>query len=548
MLAAVDDPKLRAAVDHALAAWDSYHGTRRLFDRDASLWTGADESKWLGWLDVEALAARVPEYVAAAQAVRGESFAHVLVLGMGGSSLCPLVLAHAFNRVEGWPSLHVLDSTDPGQILGIERSLDLSKTLVVVSSKSGSTLEPNLLMERLLESVTGAVGERAALHRFVAITDPNSSLEAVARQKGLRAIVHGIPSIGGRYSALSPFGMLPAALAGIDVTKLFASARAMAAACRAEPASTNPGVALGVALGTLARLGRDKICIDAQPALATVGAWIEQLVAESSGKLGKGLVPIAGERLPTREACSADRVFVALELAGHEDPAREAALDALEAAGNPVFRLELPDLHALGGEFLRWEIATAVACSLLGVNAFDQPDVEAAKVAARELMAEWERSGHLPEASTPVAVDAWINVAIVGLLGKIQEGDYFTVQAFLPETARITAALETLRMAVRDGQRVATCVGFGPRFLHSTGQLHKGGPDSGVFLQITCDDKEDCGVPGSKAGFSVVKSAQAAGDLKVLHERGRRVVHVHLTGDVEHEVERLAATVSRFAG
>lgn len=541
MLAGVRDPDLAAAVDSAAARWDAESGTPRLFARDASLWTGGDEARWLGWLDPAEAGAGLDDWMRLADGLRGE-VADVLVLGMGGSSLWPLVIARTFARTEGRPALRILDSTDPAEVLAAERAVDLARTLVVVASKSGSTLEPALFLDRLFASVSDVTGPVEAGSRFVAITDPGSGLERTARQRGFRAIVPGMPSIGGRFSALSAFGMLPAALCGAPVAGILASARTMASRCRDLPARENPGVLLGCALAALARRRRDKVTIVASPGIGALGAWIEQLVAESTGKRGMGLVPVDGETLGPPEAYGSDRVFVAMILASDADVARDRRLEALATAGHPVLRIDVREATDLGGLAYQWEIATAVAGAILGLHPFDQPDVEAAKIASRALMEEWERSGRLPE-DPAASGQSPLSDRLRAHLGRIVPDDYLAVLAFTPETERIVAALQLLRHAVRDARRVATCLGFGPRFLHSTGQLHKGGPATGVFLQITCDDAEPCSVPGRPYGFSIVKAAQAAGDRQVLEERGRRILHVHVTGDVATGVERLAADV-----
>src|SRR5262245_26790961 len=392
---------LAATIDAALADWTKRDGTRRLWARDASLWTGRDEAKWLGWLDAaETSLGDAAALADAASAAR--DFAHVVVLGMGGSSLCPDVLAKTFGRVAGRPRLSILDSTDPAQVRRVEASLDLAKTLFVVASKSGSTLEPNLFLAHFEGRVRAAVGIATAGSRFVAITDPGSQVESVARDRGWLRVFRGDPSVGGRYSALTAFGMVPAAMAGLDTGALLSRAAAMASACRDGDASRNPGVALGVALGALARAGRDKLTIVTSPALAALGGWLEQLIAESTGKEGKAIVPVDGEALAAPETYGADRVFVHVRLAA--DASADAALARLAAAGHPVLRIDVAEENDLGAEFFRWEIATAVAGSLLGINPFDQPDVEASKVETRKLTSAYETTGELPE-EAPIRTD-----------------------------------------------------------------------------------------------------------------------------------------------
>jgi transaldolase/glucose-6-phosphate isomerase len=554
---------LAAAVGASLEEWRRAGNVRRLWARDASLWTGADEARWVGWLELpweeDRAAAHLDEVAALA---RAGGFAHVLLLGMGGSSLAPDVLARTFGRAAGFPALHVLDSTDPQQIAAAEAAVDLAKTLFIVSSKSGTTLEPNILEQYFLARATAAVGAEAAPSRFLAITDPGSKLEEVARAARFRAIFHGVASVGGRYSALSDFGLVPAAAAGVDVRRLIGAALGMARSCGpAVPPEENPGVQLGAILGTLAARGRDKVTISASPALRAFGAWAEQLLAESTGKRGRGLIPVDGEPLAAPAAYGRDRVFVHLALDGDADPGADAALAALEGAGEPVVRIALADRHGLAAEFFRWEIATATAGAILGVNPFDQPDVEASKIATRKLTAEVERTGALPP-ERPILEDRGLRVfadpanatalgprrsladVLRAHLARLGPGDYFALLAYLEMSEPHEAALAAIRLAVRDAKRVATCLGFGPRFLHSTGQAYKGGPGSGVFLQVTADDARDLGVPGQRLTFGAVKAAQARGDLEVLAERGRRALRVHLGKDVRAGLATLGEAVA----
>ncbi len=545
-------------------AWDRAGNTARLWNRDASLWTGADEARWMGWLDiVEQQQARAGELRAFGQEVARDGFTHVLLLGMGGSSLGPEVLETVFGHADGYPQLHVLDSTDPAQVLSFEKRVDLARTLFVVSSKSGSTLEPNIFKDYFFARAQAVVGDRAASH-FVAITDPGSKLEAAAKADGFRRIFSGVPSIGGRYSALSDFGMVPAALQGIDVKGLLDRAQRSVAACAAkEPAADNPGVALGLLLGAAATLGRDKVTILTSPPLWDVGAWLEQLIAESTGKHGKALIPVDGERPGPPAVYGNDRVFVVLRLDGASDARLDQATVELERAALPVVRIRIGDPYELGAEFFRWEIATAVAGAVLGINPFDQPDVEASKIETRKLTTEFEEKGALPpeapflegdrvrlfadprNTAELLAAAAERSVAAVlrAHLARLGAGDYFGLLAYVEMNARHREDLQQMRHAVRDTRRVATCLGFGPRFLHSTGQAYKGGPNSGVFLQITGDDALDVAVPGAKYGFSTVKAAQARGDFAVLAERGRRALRVHLGPDTSAGLEALRRAV-----
>jgi transaldolase/glucose-6-phosphate isomerase len=468
-----------------------------------------------------------------------------------------------FGRKAGYPRLRILDSTVPAQIKAIEQTLDLGRTLFIVSSKSGSTTEPNILKDYFFQRVTDTIGASGAGRHFVAITDPGSSLEKSAKLQNFRNIFFGVPSIGGRYSVLSPFGLVPAAIAGIDVAVLQRSARMMMRSCGPDvPPPQNPGVALGLALGNAARAGRDKVTIVTSPRLASFGAWAEQLIAESTGKNGKGLIPIDGEPLGPPAAYGDDRVFIDLALSGDADGDR---LKTLEGTGHPVVRIAIESPEQIGQEFFRFEVATAVAGAVLGINPFDQPDVEASKVKTRELTAAFEQAGALP-AEAPVYSSASIDLHtdaanakalraggaggdlagwLRAQLGRIQAGDYFAVLAYVARDEANAAPLQQMRLAVRDRRHVATCLEFGPRFLHSTGQAYKGGPDSGVFLQVTADDAADLPIPGHRASFGVVKAAQARGDFDVLLERGRRALRAHIKGDLQKGLAELAAAVQR---
>ena len=544
---------LRGDVESAAATWAAGDSTRRLWAADDSLWTGGDESRWLGWLSapVDAAAAR-PALEAFAHELRSEGFTDVLLLGMGGSSLCPEVLAESFGPQAGWPKMHVLDSTDPAQVAAVDRRVPLATTLVIVASKSGSTLEPNIFSAYFFDRMVATVGAAEAPRHFVAITDPGSKLEAAARRDGFRRIFSGLVTIGGRYSALSPFGLVPAAAIGLDLTRWVESAARMAEQCASAAVEHNPGVSLGLVLGTAAGLGLDKLTTIVSPRIYDLGAWLEQLVAESTGKNGHAIVPVDREPLGPPSAYGADRLFVYVRLSTAPDDAQDAAVEALASAGRPVVRIDVPDVYALAGEFFRWEIATAVAGAVMRINPFDQPDVEASKIETRKLTDDVEKTGHLP-AETPVVADgtlrlftdtfnaellsaladdaspaAWIRA----LLDRLKAGDYLALLAYVPMTGPHEQALTRMRAPVRDRRHVATCVGFGPRFLHSTGQAYKGGPNSGVFLQITCDDAADLPVPGARYTFGVVKAAQARGDFQVLIDRRRRALRVHLGRDV----------------
>jgi len=547
------------SVERALDALRTDGAIRRLWARDASLWTGGEEDRWLGWLCAPGdAAAQAAQYAALATRVHSEGTRHVVVMGMGGSSLCPDVLSRTFGPAPGHPEVLVLDSTVPAQVASLEARLELDRTLFVVPSKSGGTIEPNCFMAYFWDRVETIVGKGEAAKRFIAITDPGTALDRHANALSFSATYHGVPSIGGRFSALSAFGLVPGACLGLDIEDFLARTRLMADACSASaPPAHNPGVRLGAILGTLARQGRDKLSLITSPGIATLGAWLEQLVAESTGKLDRGIVPIDGEALGAPGVYGDDRLFVYTRLASAPDAGQDAAIEALEAAGQPVVRIELGDARDLGQEFFRWQIATAVAGALLEIDPFDQPDVEAAKVAARELMAAYERDGALPS-QTPLCEDADfalyadernaralpgddVETKLAAHLARIGRGDYFALHAYLESKASHDALLQAMRMRVRERSGAATTLGYGPRFLHSTGQLHKGGPNRGVFLQLTADDPVDLPVPGAPYRFGVLAAAQAQGDFDVLAQRERRVVRLHIRGDVTAGLEKLAA-------
>jgi len=564
---------LDAAVKKNLNDWRAAVKVTRLWQGDASLWTNDDEATWLGWLGITdeqlASAARLTDL---ANEVKGAGFSDILLLGMGGSSLCPEVLALTYPRTPGFPRLHTLDSTDPAQIRSVEKKVNLATTLFIVSSKSGSTLEPNIYKQYFFERVQQTIGVEKAGSHFIAITDPGSKMQQVAERDRFRHIFYGLPTIGGRYSALSNFGMIPAAAMGLDTSKFLQRTKEMVEACKASTTiEQNPGVMLGLIMGTAAKLGHDKITLITSPGIADLGAWLEQLIAESTGKLGKGIIPVDREDLGAPDAYGRDRIFAYLRLQSETDAALDAKVAALEKAGHPVVRIVISDVYSLGQEFFRWEIATAVAGSILGINAFNQPDVEASKIVTKKLTSEYETKGSLP-AEKPIAEESGFKlftddrnaaelakVAVASHtsdsalenylrahLSRLGAGDYFALLAYIEMNADHEALLQTLRMAVRDRKHVATCLGFGPRFLHSTGQAYKGGPNSGVFLQITCDDAHDLPVPGQKYTFGVVKAAQARGDFQVLADRKRRALRVHLGSDIKAGLTKLTELVKQI--
>jgi transaldolase/glucose-6-phosphate isomerase len=534
-------------VHSTLRDWQTGGKVRRLWARDATLWTGADEADWLGWLGITDDQLASIDHLHQIQAeVRSGGFSHVLLLGMGGSSLGPEVLKMTFPRIPDFPELHVLDSTDPAQVKAFENKVDLGKTLFIVSSKSGSTLEPNIFKQYFFERAKQAVGADRAGSRFIAITDPGSKMQQVAEADRFGHIFFGLASVGGRFSALSDFGMVPAAVMGLDVARFLGQADQMAKACASSvPLEDNPGAVLGVIMGVCGNNGRDKVTLITSPAIHHLGTWLEQLLAESTGKEGKGLIPVDREALADPACYRSDRLFVYVRLASKPDAAQDVRVTALEAAGHPVVRIEIEDPYDLGAEFFRWEFATAVAGSVLGVNTFNQPDVEASKVATRKLTTEYEKTGTLPLDQPLRTGDVTFAAELKSHLAKVKPGDYVALLAYIEMTDTNEAALQTIRTAIRDRYTVATCLGFGPRFLHSTGQAYKGGPNSGVFLQITCDDAGDLPVPGQKYTFGVVKAAQARGDLQVLLDRGRRALRVHLGPDASKGLATLAGAVTK---
>jgi len=559
---------LAASVKTAISNWQSSDKMKRLWARDAALWTGSDEADWLGWLDiVEEQSAHLAELRGLAKEVWSAGFKDALLLGMGGSSLCPEVLRMTFGKISGYPDLHVLDSTDPAQVKAFENKIDIARTLFIVSSKSGSTLEPNIFKQYFFELTKKAVGADKAGSHFMAITDPGSKMQKVAEADRFRHVFFGRPSIGGRYSALSNFGMVPAAVIGIDTKKFLDRAQEMVEAC--GPSATveqNPGAVLGIILGTAATAGHDKVTIVTSPDISDLGAWLEQLLAESTGKVGKGIIPVDREALAAPEVYGNDRVFAYIHTEHATDAGSEAKLAAIEKAGHPLVRISMADIYDLGAEFFRWEIATAVAGSIIGIDAFNQPDVEASKIVTKDLTSQYEKSGSLP-AEKPVVEDNGIklftdekNAAdlaraaggekslaayLKAHLGRIGAGDYFALLGYIQMNAGHEKTLQAIRHAVRDRKHVATCLGFGPRFLHSTGQAYKGGPNSGVFLQVTCDDAVELPVPEQKYTFGVVKAAQARGDFEVLAQRGRRALRVHLGSNVDSGLRMLAAAVQK---
>ena len=563
---------LDTAVRGRLTKLREQNFARRLWERDPSLWKAEAEHQRiirnaLGWLSVPRLMlGELDSLQRFVEEVRAEGYTHAVVLGMGGSSLCPEVCRATFGTAPGFLNLQVLDSTIPASVAQVEKSLDLLKTRFLLSSKSGGTVEPLSFFAYFFDLLEKAKGDRAG-ENFVAVTDPGTALEKLAREKRFRRVFHGQPDIGGRYSALSNFGMVPAALEGVDVRRLLSRAEEMAGACAPDiPLDRNPAVALGALLGEAARSGRDKLTFVMSPGIYTFADWAEQLLAESTGKEGKGLVPVVREYLNAPESYGSDRVFIHITLTSELNRTVQKRLESLEAAGHPVVRFELADPYDLGGEFFRWEIATATAGALLGINPFDQPNVQESKDNTNRLLGQYRAQGRFAEdalvaefegikISCPPALYARFQEKlqmregmtpaelVAAFLGDGNPRSYVALLPYLESSSGHKAAIQVLRLKVRDGLRVATTVGYGPRYLHSTGQLHKGGAANGLFILLTADDRQDLPVPGQPYTFSVLKQAQALGDYQALASKGRPVIRFHLGTAIQTGLDNLASLI-----
>jgi transaldolase / glucose-6-phosphate isomerase len=545
---------IRSDFDREAKEWTAGSTISRIWAKEASVWTGDDESKWLGWLEIvgEELS-NLEKYRDLRRDVEEAGFTDILLMGMGGSSLCPEVLAMTFGKT----NFHILDSTVPAQVKAVENKIDILNTLFIIASKSGSTLEPNCFNQYFFERVSQIKGRENAGKQFIAITDPGSKMEQVAREDSFRHIFYGKPEIGGRFSALSAFGLTAAAVMSLDIERLLHSANEMVDACRSADAAENPGAILGIILGLCHRHGRDKLTIFTSSEIHDLGAWLEQLIAESTGKEGVAIIPVDREPPQPPAKYSNDRVFVSLGLKNNNND--EALFDDLAAAGHPVIVIDLNGIGSLGQEFFRWEFATAVVGSVMGINPFNQPDVESAKIEARKITERYEETGSLPDEEpffkgegfslftsneyADILSSAAGEPSVAKLLNahfsQISAGDYFALLAYIEMNQESERILTDIMAAVLDRSNCATCLGFGPRFLHSTGQAYKGGANNGVFLQITADDEIDMPVPGQKFTFGVVKSAQARGDFQVLLDRGRRALRVHISGDADAGLRRL---------
>lgn len=547
--------QFRSAVEKRLNELNEKDFSARLWKRDASLWKENPAEwpqiePWLGWLDAPENMKRNPDEIPRfVDEIISAGFECVVHMGMGGSSLAPLVFTRAFTPSDDGLPLIVLDTTDPSTVLSIRERVPLEQTLFIVASKSGTTAEPQAFGDYFFQEMRSAKGELAG-DNFVAITDPGSALADEARERGYRRTFLNFKDVGGRYSALTYFGLVPAALMGIDMPRLFQSVTSMLSACTPLlPASRNAGIVLGAAIGELALLGRDKLTFIVPQALSMFDAWLEQLIAESTGKEGKGILPVAGEPLSSPQVYGGDRLFVHIRLKGVRDSRIDNAVASLKAAGQPVVAVDMENPFDLAGQFFLWEVATATAGSILGINPFDQPNVQESKDNTNQALALVRETGALPE-QKPVLFEEglefyseWQGTAAKDLLGdflsQATPGDYLSLQAYLPETPEAVIGLQRLRILVRDRLRIATTVGFGPRFLHSTGQLHKGGPNTGLFIQLTADDVVDAPIPGQPYTFGTFKRAQALGDLEALKKHDRRVLRIHLGVDIRSGLETL---------
>ena len=537
------DPKLVDAVESTLRMWDEQNICKRIWEKDHTVWSPdpTELGNRLGWLFLPNTSLEeIEEIQAFAAEISDAAMRHVVLLGMGGSSLAPEVFAHTFGSSAGYPELIVLDSTHPDAVRAVEDAIDPARTLFVVASKSGTTLETLSFFRTFWERVSKVTSVPGS--HFVAITDPGSALEQLASERQFRRVFGAPSTVGGRYSALSVFGLVPAALIGVDIKRLLERAASMAAASSGSTkASENPSLQLGVTLAELALEGIDKVTFFGSPTIGALPIWIEQLVAESVGKNGKGIVPVDGEADVAPDTYGRDRLFVALCLAGDDDVARR--LDALEAAGHPVVSTVLEDKFDVGAEMFRWELATAAAGAVLGINPFDQPDVQLAKSLAKEAMASKGDATTGPDADIVDAEDGAALSSAFNEWAQASPGDYLALQAYVAPSAAVAAELQVIRTALGQRLGLASTIGFGPRFLHSTGQLHKGGANNGLFLQLVDEPREDMPVPETEFTFAELIEAQAIGDAKALTQRGRRVLRVNLGSDTLAGLEKVRAVI-----
>ncbi|MBI3812532.1 MAG: hypothetical protein HY283_10075 [Nitrospirae bacterium] len=556
-------------VEAALRSLDDGRFLEKLSARDASIWPGDPEvqkkiKNRLGWLTVAGeMTQRAGELMEFARSIRDEGFTHVVLLGMGGSSLCAEVCRETYGVASGYPDLAVLDSTDPATIFKIENSVNLQRTLFILASKSGTTIEMQSLYRyfsaRLATIKPGSFGEH-----FVAITDPETPLETLARAQGFRKLFLNAPDIGGRYSALSYFGLVPLVLIGQDLHRFLDRAQEMVRACLPDrqaasssmPIEDNPGVRLGAILGALGQAGLDKVTLILSPAIRSFGGWLEQLIAESTGKEGKGLIPVDAEPIGPREVYGPDRIFVHLKAAWDADKTPDQKIRSLEKSGHPIVRILLSEPVDLAGEFFRWELATATACAILGVNPFDEPNVTESKENTGRLIEEFQTTGRVPSRPTVLEqkgvrlyseqmrpLNGSLQEALRLFLERAKPSDYVAMMVYLQRSDSNEALLQAFRARIRDRYRLTVTLGYGPRFLHSTGQLHKGGPKTGFFVQITSEDSADLPIPGQPYGFSVLKQAQAFGDYLSLSRRERPLLCIDLGPDEQTGLQTLTESV-----
>lgn len=542
----------KTAVDVTLRRMGDNQFSGRFAGKDASLWRQDEDgtkaiNNRLGWVDiVDTMRGRIPEITGFVNEIIAEGFTDVVLMGMGGSSMCPEVSRQIFGTKDGYLKLQVLDTTDPQTLLDIESRIDVTSTLLIVATKSGTTVE-TLSAFKYFHAKTAAIKNNPG-RSFIAITDPETPLTGIAMEYGFRRLFENFENIGGRYSALSYFGLIPAALIGVDIELLLDRTAGVSLDAQSS-ADGNEGVILGAVMAELAANRRDKLTLIASPEIASFGIWAEQLVAESTGKQGKGIIPIEGERLASVSDYGDDRLFVYMRLDGGDNSETDSLIEALAASGAPIVTITLGDAYDIGREYLRWEIATGTACALMAVNAFDEPNVKESKDNTNALLKEVDEKGSLPHETPSIAeagIGLYANVnsdtgasLLLAVLDRYHPGDYFAMMAFLPYSDEIYSKLQEIRSLISCRYKSATTLGYGPRFLHSTGQLHKGGPNKGIFIQFTADDLVDAAIPGQSFGFSTLKQAQAMGDAAALRSKNRTFIRIHLGSGIKSGLAKI---------
>jgi glucose-6-phosphate isomerase len=563
----INPGKLKSEIEAGYADMDKRHAAQRLFDRDALFWKSDAENiksinNRLGWLEVPT---NTKDLINFATQIKKEGYKHAVLLGMGGSSLCSEVARQTFGSKAGYPELLVLDNTAPDAILDLKKQIDLSKTLFIAASKSGGTMETISFFKYFYEQLK-TTGFADPGKNFVAITDDATPLVTMADEYHFRKIFINRGDIGGRYSVLSDFGLLPMALMGIDIETMLASTRQMRDLCNLDvPSIINPGVSLGAALGVAQQHGRDKVTFIMSHSIQAFGYWVEQLIAESTGKEGKGLIPVTGEELGAPDVYGDDRVFVHMYLQGDNVADDAAKLSALEKAGHPVIYIQVENKLALGGEYYRWEIATAIAGAVIGINPFNEPNVAEGKKNTNDLLEEWSKDGYFKKRPLLIRAnelmlygsDTVKDLADKGLIpvrdliddftGLVRAGDYLSLLCYFEEKDECTEALQEWRLHLRDHLKVATTFAYGPRYLHSTGQLHKGGPATGSYIILMGDDKEALPIPDQKFGFNILNEAQSLGDFRSLNDKGRKVLYIQLGKDIDKGLKDLLQLVAQTA-